>query len=125
MGTNPKFWQLLGDIQKATLAGKVQWHEGFDDDSYRLTKPYGLLEVARQGGPASHEDVTYLAELMDDRGQIAESATAKYGPGDSGAPESFHFMLLETLFKAAQESAHPSGGVLDQMLADFSPQVRG
>ena len=120
MATNPKFWMLLGEIQRATVAGETRWHEGFDDDSYRITKPYGLLEVSRRGESAAGEDLTYVAELMDDQGAIAASAIAKMEVSSEHTSPSHEFTRLESLFQAAERSVHPPGGVLDKMLADFS-----
>ena len=125
MEPNPKFLKLLREILAATLAGEAPWREGFDEDTYRISKHYGMLEVHREQNRFPTGGMTYSAELIDQKGAVTESATTVDAPASTNGPGFPHVELLRSLFEAAAKSVRRSDAVLDQMLAEFTAKGRG
>ena len=117
---SPKFEKLLQEVDEATQSGLVAWEEGLDEDSYRIAKPYGTLEITREVNAFPLGGITYSAQLFDRGGSAVESAMSVDG-GRSAPSESFpHAALFKSIFEGAARRVHGSEGVLDRMLAEFS-----
>lgn len=124
METNAKFLKLLEEVRDATREDQAAWEESLDDNTFRITKPYGMLEVRREMNSFPSAGITYTAALIDDRGRVIEALMTVDGPKTSNGPGFLHVDLLRELYEAAERHIHRSDVVLDLMLADFAGKGR-
>jgi hypothetical protein len=115
-----KLLALLHAAQRNTEADKLRW-VAFDDETFRTQIGPGMLRIHRGStklvDPETYDQFpapTYEVWVMNGRGQVVTDCEV-IGRADP------KFQLVDTLFRAARESALGSENVIDEMISILNP----
>ena len=117
MRPHAKFILLLESLKSASEAGRVEWTETLDVNTYRVPFDKASVRVGQfydyDGDDKNDETPKYQAVLTDEKGNWLEVVTSK---DDDGR----YALLIMELFELARRSARKLDDLLDSLISNIS-----
>lgn len=105
---NDRLVQLINELYRATLDGRIRWQETASEDAFRVGLGDGLVRIQRGSEPVRGY---YVISLLNKHGRIVDELQA----GDFTE----HYQQLDDLYQKARSSALNEDQIVDSMLRDL------
>jgi len=110
MSFEDKFHSLVAQLSAGTAAGRLQWEDTADEDTYRIALRTGLIQVNRFTPVGSECDETrYALSVFNNVNKLVE----RYDPEAVTSQTE-----LEGLWQGARRSAMHADQVIDSLLKE-------